>query len=327
MKALVFEHPHQAVVTERPVPVIAADEVLVRSRAVGICHSDFELLADRYIIPVSFPVIPGHEWAGEIAEVGSGVTGFAAGDRVVGECVVGPSGQDHFGFSISGANAEYFTAKAEWLHRLPDSVSWTAGALVEPFSVAYNAVRTAGRVDPSDTVAVVGAGPIGLLCAMAAGASNAKVVLVDPQESRRSWAGRVGAQAALDPASADFADGVAETTGGRGFDVVIESAGVPAAMAAALGMAAHRARLVFVGIDAAGSAPAVLGQIQAKELRVTGIIGSAGLWPQTIRLIGRGVVDPTVLVSARFPLADAVSALDAARDAARNIKVHIESGS
>jgi L-iditol 2-dehydrogenase len=162
---------------------------------------------------------------------------------------------------------------------------------------------------------------------MAAGASNAKVVLVDPQESRRSWAGRVGAQAALDPASADFADGVAETTGGRGFDVVIESAGVPAAMAAALGMAAHRARLVFVGIDAAGSAPAVLGQIQAKELRVTGIIGSAGLWPQTIRLIGRGVVDPTVLVSARFPLADAVSALDAARDAARNIKVHIESGS
>jgi L-iditol 2-dehydrogenase len=327
MKALVFEHPHQAAVTERPVPATAPGEVLVRSRAVGICHSDFELLADRYIIPVSFPVIPGHEWAGEIAEVGSGVTGFAAGDRVVGECVVGPGGQDHFGFSISGANAEYFTAKAEWLHRLPDSVSWTAGALVEPFSVAYNAVRTAGRVDPSDTVAVVGAGPIGLLCAMAAGASNAKVVLVDPQEGRRSWAGRVGAQAALDPASADFADGVAETTGGRGFDVVIESAGVAAAMASALGLAARRARVVFVGIDAGGSAPAALGQIQAKELRVTGIIGSAGLWPQTIRLIGRGVVDPAVLVSARFPLADAVSALDAARDTARNIKVHIESGS
>jgi L-iditol 2-dehydrogenase len=141
VKALVFEKPNQAVVAERPVPVIGPDDVLVRSRAVGICHSDFELLGDRYIIPVSFPVVPGHEWAGEIAETGRNVTGLAVGDRVVGECVVGPGGQDHFGFSINGAHAEFFAAKAEWLHRLPDSVSWTAGALVEPFSVACNATR------------------------------------------------------------------------------------------------------------------------------------------------------------------------------------------
>ena len=110
MKALVFEEPQRAVVREIDRPTIAADEVLVRSRNVGICHSDFELYEGRYIIPVSYPIIPGHEWAGEVAEVGSGVTTLGTGDRVVGECVVN-NGDDHFGFSISGADAEYFVTK------------------------------------------------------------------------------------------------------------------------------------------------------------------------------------------------------------------------
>src|ERR1700754_2020907 len=103
MKALVFEEPRQAAVRDLDVPPIAADEVLVRSRNVGICHSDFELYEGRYIIPVSYPIIPGREWSGEIAEVGRGVTTLAEGDRVVGECVVN-GGDDHFGFSISGAD-------------------------------------------------------------------------------------------------------------------------------------------------------------------------------------------------------------------------------
>ena len=85
MKALVFEQPQRAAVRDIDVPEIAADEVLIRSRNVGICHSDFELYEGRYIIPISYPIIPGHEWSGEIAEVGSLVTTLAEGDRVVGE--------------------------------------------------------------------------------------------------------------------------------------------------------------------------------------------------------------------------------------------------
>src|SRR2546421_6362212 len=88
MKALVFAEPQSAIVVDVDMPTIAADEVLVRSRNVGICHSDFELFEGRYIIPVSYPIIPGHEWSGEVAEVGSGVSGLRPGDRVVGECVV-----------------------------------------------------------------------------------------------------------------------------------------------------------------------------------------------------------------------------------------------
>src|SRR6476646_7975494 len=143
MKALVFEEPQHAAVRELDVPAIASDEVLVRSRNVGICHSDFELYEGHYIIPVSYPIVPGHEWSGEVAEAGSGVTTLSVGDRVVGECVVN-NGVDHFGFSISGANAEYFVAKASWLHRIPDELSFVHAAFVEPFSVAYSAAVAAG---------------------------------------------------------------------------------------------------------------------------------------------------------------------------------------
>jgi len=324
VKALVFEAPRRAVVTEVEQPRIGPDEVLVRSHAVGICHSDFELLAGQYIIPVSYPIIPGHEWAGEVVDVGSAVAGLSAGDRVVGECVVGPGGRDHFGFSISGANAEYFRARAEWLHVLPEELSYTAGALVEPFSVAYNATHTAGGLDPSDHVAVIGGGPIGLLCVAAAAAHNATVTLIEPQQSRRAKALDLGARHAIDPSANDFADAVGEITGGRGFDVVLEAAGAPPAMASALEVAAHSARIVFIGIDIGSSASAKLGLVQSKALRIQGIIGSAGLWPRTIRFLASGVVDPSLIVTAQFPLAAALEALDAAQDTARNVKVHIQ---
>src|SRR3954454_2027909 len=159
MKAVQFEDVDKLALAEIDTPSIKADEVLVTLRSVGICHSDFELLEGRYIIPFDYPIIPGHEWAGEIAEVGRDVTDFKPGDRVVGECVIG---EDHFGFSISGAAAEYFIAKPSWLHLLPSNLSWTQGALVEPFSCGYYAARRADNLDASDTAVVFGAGPIGL---------------------------------------------------------------------------------------------------------------------------------------------------------------------
>ena len=323
MKALVFEEPRRAVVSDYEIPAIAADEVLVRSRNVGICHSDFELYEGRYIIPVSYPIIPGHEWAGEVAEVGDAVPTLQPGDRVVGECVVN-NGDDHFGFSISGANAEYFVAKASWLHRIPDELTYQQGAFVEPFSVAYAATVAAGGIDASDEVAVIGGGPIGLLCAMAAATMGGSVTLVEPQAHRRTLGLEIGATRALDPTSTLLGDQVAEVTDGRGFDVVIEAAGAPAAMASAYPIAALGARLVFVGIDVGGTAPVEIGLVQSKALQVRGIIGSAGLWPRTIRFMATSGLDPTPLLTARFPLEDAPAALEAARDTSRNVKVQIE---
>jgi L-iditol 2-dehydrogenase len=323
MKALIFEAPHQAVVTDIREPEIGPDEVLVKSHAVGICHSDFELYEGRYIIPVSYPIIPGHEWCGEVVETGAAVNGLRPGDTVVGECVVGPEGRDHFGFSIDGADAEYFKAQGEWLHKLPEGLSYTEGALVEPFSVAYNATVLAGGVDPADAVAVLGGGPIGLLCVLAAAVNNATVVLVEPQAERRDMALRIGAHAVLDPTADDLVDGVAEHTDGRGFDVVIEASGSPAAMAQALDIAGQEARVVYVGINVGAVVPAQLGLIQSKALRMRGLIGSVGLWPRTIRFLASGVADASSIVTATFPLVEALAALDAARDTARNIKVHL----
>src|SRR5689334_10095367 len=214
MRALQYAGPGRAEVVELPVPAIADDEVLVAARSVGVCHSDIELLEGRYIIPFSYPQIPGHEWSGQIARVGRGVTGLAPGDRVVGECVIGA---DHFGFSLSGAAAEFFVAKPSWLHRLPDELSWTMGALVAPLSVAYYGLVRAG-----------------------------------------------------------------------------------------------------------GTAPARLGLIQSKELRVTGSIGSPGVWPQTLRFLARSTVDLTPLVTHRFGVDRALDALAAARQPASTIKAHVE---
>ncbi len=323
MKALVFEQPQRAAVRDIDVPTIAADEVLVRSRNVGICHSDFELYEGRYIIPISYPIIPGHEWSGEIAEVGSLVTTLEEGDRVVGECVVN-NGDDHFGFSISGADAEYFVAKASWLHRIPDELSFSQGAFVEPFSVAYSAAVAANGIDASDEVAVVGGGPIGLLCALAAATMGAAVTVIEPQAHRRALALEIGARAVIDPASGPVAAQALEATGGRGFDVVLEAAGAPAAMASAFPIAALGGRVVLVGIDVGGTAPVEIGLIQSKALQVRGIIGSSGLWPRTIRFMATSGVDLTPLLSATFPLGDGTAALDAARDTSRNVKVQIE---
>jgi L-iditol 2-dehydrogenase len=324
VKALVFEEPRQAVVAERDSPPIGPEDVLVRSHAVGICHSDFELYEGRYIIPVSYPIIPGHEWSGEVVEVGAAVDDLAVGDRVVGECVVGPGGRDHFGFSIDGANAELFRARGEWLHKLPDELSYGAGALVEPFSVAYAATRALGGVDPSDAVAVIGGGPIGLLTVLALSATNAQVTLIEPQAHRRAKGLQLGASAALDPGADDFLDAVADLTSGRRFDAVVEAAGAPPAMASALELAGHEARIAYVGIAIGAPTTADLGLIQSKALRLRGLIGSAGLWPQTIRFLASGAVDPTAIVTDRYPLGDALQALEAARDTATNIKVHIE---
>src|SRR6476620_6441862 len=222
MKALQFIGDNQATVGELEIPPIGDDEVLLASRRVGICHSDIELLAGRYIIPFEFPVIPGHEWAAEVVGVGRAVKGLGVGDRVVGECVIG---HDHFGFSISGAAAELFVAKESWLHRLPDNLSWTQGALVEPFSCGYYATVRADNLDASDTVLVLGTGPIGLGVVAASVGRGAKVVVAEPSADRGELALRLGADEVLDPTAEGVVGAVQEATDGEGASVVFEASG------------------------------------------------------------------------------------------------------
>jgi L-iditol 2-dehydrogenase len=324
MKGVQFQDVDQLALAEIDTPSTKADEVLVTSRSVGICHSDFELLEGRYIIPFDYPIIPGHEWAGEIVEVGRDVTDFKPGDRVVGECVIG---EDHFGFSISGAAAEYFVARPEWLHRVPEQLTDTQAALVEPFSCAYFAAMRADNLNASDTAVVFGAGPIGLSCVAVASTLGARVIAAEPNAARADLARQLGAEEVVDPTADGFLDTVMQLTQGRGADVVLEASGQPAAMAATLEVAGFNARLVNIGIDVGRSAPAQLGLIQSKQLQIRGTIGSPGVWPQTLRFLARTGLDLSPMVTRRFPLDAAPDAYAAARLTSENIKVHIENGS
>lgn len=323
MRAVQFQGVDTLTLADVDVPRIGADEVLVALRSVGICHSDFELLEGRYIIPFGYPIIPGHEWSGQVAEVGRDVTGFAPGDRVLGECVIG---QEHFGFSISGAAAEYFVARPEWLHPVPDELTDSQAALVEPFSCAYFAAMRAGNVNASDTVVVFGAGPIGLSCVAVAATMGARVLAAEPDKTRGELAVQLGAEEVLDPTSDGFVDQVGELTGGRGADVVLEASGQPAAMAATLEVAGFNGRLVNIGIDVGRSATAKLGLIQSKQLQIRGTIGSPGVWPETLRFLARTGLDLTPMITARYPLDRAPEAYAAARRTSENVKVHIEYG-
>lgn len=321
MKALQFMSPNTMALNEIDSPSIGEDEVLLAARSVGICHSDIDLLEGRYIIPFEYPIIPGHEWSAEVIEVGKKVKKFAPGDRVVGECVIGV---EHFGFSISGAMAEFFVAKESWLHKLPENVSWTQGALVEPFSCGYYATVRADNLDASDTAIVFGAGPIGLGVVAAAAAKGVKVFIAEPSASRAQVALELGAEGVLDPTGAGFVEQALDATHG-GASVVFEASGRPSAMAATLQVAGFQARLVNIGIDVGQSAEAQLGLIQSKELQIRGIIGSPGVWPQTIAFLSRTGLDLSKLVTTTLPLSRAVEAFDVVKTDKTQIKVHVTS--
>lgn len=320
MKALVFAKPEQPVVVDAATPEISDTEVMIRTRTVGICHSDYELLAGRYIIPISYPVTPGHEWCGEIVEVGNAVKNFRVGDRVVGECVVRtPERLHHFGFSMDGADRQFFNVNPDWLHKLPDSVDDNRGSLIEPFTCGFYAVLRSGGTNASETVVVSGGGTIGLVSAAAAIGMGANVIVVDPIQTRRDVALKLGATEALDPSGA--VERIREVTLGRGADLVIEASGHSASLAAAFEYAAQDGRMSMVGINIGQKIPANLGLIQMKNLTVRGCIGSPGVWPAAIRFLERTGIDLSPIQTHHFNLTDAVEAFKLGQDAKACIKV------
>src|SRR6266700_3893105 len=178
MRALLLKAPGEAILTELEKPAIGPEDVLIRSRAVGICGSDVELY--RGTRPTDFyryPIVPGHEWAGEIVAVGVQVRHLAPGDKVVSEgflfcgtcrnCRMGltnlcEAGYDEIGFTRTGGLAEYVAVPARLVHKLPGDASFQEAALLEPTAVVAQAfLRAAPRA--AETVVVIGDGAIGLL--------------------------------------------------------------------------------------------------------------------------------------------------------------------
>jgi 2-desacetyl-2-hydroxyethyl bacteriochlorophyllide A dehydrogenase len=325
MKALVFEAPERPVVVDAPMPEVKDTEVLIRTAAIGICHSDYELLAGRYIIPITYPVRPGHEWSGEVVEVGKSVKGHKVGDRVIGECVFRtPERVHHFGFSTNGADCEYFAVLPSLLHKLPESINNKAATLIEPFTCGFYAILNSGGTNASQTVVVSGGGTIGLVTAAAAIGMGASVIVLDPIPSRRNVAKKIGATEALDPTADGVVKRIKELTRGRGADLVVEASGHDASLAEIFNYVREEGRVSMVGINIGRKIPVVLGNIQIKNLTVRGSIGSPGIWPDAIRFLERTKLDLSPIQTHEFPLAEAVKAFEFGKDPRQSIKITIK---
>jgi L-iditol 2-dehydrogenase len=306
---------------EVPVPTPGPGEVLLRVRGVSVCGSDVHQYHNQQSWPVRVPVVLGHEFCGQVAELGPGVAGFGEGDWVVSETAaeIDPDspptrcGQYNldprrkgFGYGVDGAMARYVRVPARCLHRLPAGVPAEVAALTEPCCVAYQAVVVNARLRPGDVVAVIGPGPIGLLCVAVArlcGAGRVVVAGIARDRPRLELALGMGATDAFDAASENVAEALRHMGDGLGADVVIDATGVSASLKDALAWVRPAGQVTKVGW---GPQPAnfSLDPLVQKAVTLQGSFSHTWpVWERVLRLVASGQLDPRPLISRVSPLA------------------------
>jgi threonine dehydrogenase-like Zn-dependent dehydrogenase len=329
-------------VAERPRPEPAADEVLIRVRYAGICGSDLSMVTEdsegymHYSAYIDLPSIPGHEFSGVVAETGSDVTEFDSGDLVTSEVTeyCGSCGMcrrslflqcdrfDEIGFTRPGAFAEYVAVpeKLVWsldpLRRAYDDEDslLRAGATVEPTTISFFGLYVrAGGIRPGETVVFHGGGPIGLTGVALAVAGGARAVLVEPIETRRTLARRLGCDHVLAPDD-DVRGTILDLTGGRGADVHVEAAGAPAetyeTIQETLG---PDCAILQLGIGS--DEPRIdLRGLQSKQAQLLGSQGHTGnrTYPLVIQAIANRAIEPEPMITAEYSLSDIDTAVEAA---------------
>ncbi len=341
MRAAFLLQPETIAIREIPKPLPGAGEVLIRVRAVGICGSDMHLYDTGRIgaVLLQAPHIPGHEMSGEVASVGEGVTGLAAGQRVVlepglacGQCRVCRSGRYNLCSKVKflgvppnhGCMVEYLVAPAQWVYPLPDTLGFADGAAIEPLVVGLQAVAQ-GRVGPDTSVAIFGAGMIGLVTLEAALARGAaQIYVVDVVKPRLRLAEELGA-VALDARSADAAGEIRRLTGGGGADVVIEATGAPPAITAAFRAAARGATIVAVGFTEEPTVALDYTSIVRSGVRIETLFRYANQFPLALDLAVRRRERLARFVTHRLPFAETAAAFALAHQRREDvIKVIIE---
>jgi alcohol dehydrogenase len=315
-------------IVELPDPDCPADGVVVGVRATGVCRSDWH--AWRGHDPVELPHVPGHEFAGVVLELGTEVTGFAAGDRVTAPFVQGcgvcewcRSGQAQVcpdqaqpGFTHPGSFAEKVVVRAAAtnLVRLPDSLpAESAAALGCRFATAYHGLLARAALRAGEWVAVFGCGGVGLSAVLVARAAGARVVAVDPSPRSRQRALDLGAELAL--VAPGGAAAVTAATGGA--HVSVDAYGSAATAAAAVASLRRRGRHVQLGLmlgaDAGAGLPWEL--VIARELTVVGGHGMPAVeYPAMLRAIAEGSLQPELLIERVIGFDDLPAALAALDD-------------
>ncbi len=348
MQAIVCHGPEDYRFEERPVPEVGPGEVLLRVEAVGICASDAKCFAGAPLFwgdahreaYCQAPVIPGHEFVGEIVALGAGVTGLALGDRAVSEQIV-PCGtcrycmrgqywmcrqNDIYGFRrrTQGAMAGYVLLPRGALNYvLPPDLSPEAGALVEPLGCSIHAVERAG-IHLGDVVVVAGCGPLGLgMVAAARLRGPGLLVAVDARAARLEVARACGADLTLDLDRVDAVAEVLALTEGYGCDVYIEASGAPAAVDQGLRMI--RKLGTFVEFSVMRQPCTVDWTIigDSKELDVRGSHLSPYCYPVAIDMLRRGQVPVERIVTHTLPLVSFDEGMALVLQGDRSIKVQL----
>ena len=308
-------------------PKAGAGQVVLQIVRSGVCGSDIHAYYGKHpFIPL--PVVPGHEFSGKIAELGEGVTGFKVGDRVTvmpqlycGQCRNCKAGRYNvcatlqvIGCQTPGSMQEKLVVDAKLLLKLPESIDFDQGAMLEPVSVGIGACRRAGDI-AQKRVVVLGAGTIGNLTAQAAKAMGAESVLItDMIESRLDVAKACGVDYTVNVAKKALAAEIAKIWGEDGADIFIECVGTEKAIEQAIQVAGKRRDIIVAGVF--GDLTTVnMGLVQDKELSLLGTLMYVKEdWLDAIRFVETGKITLKPLMSAHFPLADLHAAFKYAED-------------
>jgi L-gulonate 5-dehydrogenase len=336
MIAVSVRQPHDLQLIETDPPQVGAGEVLVRVLRAGICGSDLHILHGSNPF-AEYPRVIGHEFAGEIVDVGEGVTGLALGDHVVidpvvacGHCYPCRVGRPNvcaslqvMGVHRDGGFREFTSVPAANAIRLKPETPIEIGALAEPFSIAANILGRTG-CDATDTVLLYGAGTVGVTVLQAAKLAGARVIVADPDPARLERALGFGADKVLRSGAEDVPAAVASETDGLGPTLVIDCAGVPALLKEACRVASPAGRIGIMGFS---PAPCEISQqeIVKKELTLYGSRLNRGLIPQVVDWLEGGGLRPAAMITQTFAARDVAAAFELfEKEPGKTIKIQLD---
>lgn len=342
MRALVLEKKGELSLREIDLPTaIGRDDVKIAIDTVGVCGSDVHYYTHGSIGPyvVDAPMVLGHEAAGVIVEVGAGVASLKVGDRVcmepgvpnlssraskLGIYNVDPAVTFWATPPVHGILTAYAIHPAAFTYKLPDNVSFAEGAMVEPFAIGMQAAARA-RIVPGDVGAVIGAGPIGIMVALAALAGGcSQVFIADLAEDKLAIAGGYAGIVPIDIRKEPLIAAVARHTEGWGADVVFEASGSPKAFADLFRIVRPGGAVVLVGLPVEPVAFDVAGAI-SREVRVETVFRYANIFDRALNLIASGKVDLKPLITGSFDFEQSIKAFErAARGLATDVKLQIK---
>jgi len=318
--AAVWHGTHDLRLEELPLPPLGPHDVLIDIAACGVCATDLHLL-DGSMALYQPPKVLGHEIGGTVLATGRAVKAVRPGDAVSPDtsvpcrtCFYCREGLPFLcpdRLSVAAGMAEYTVVPDEVVYKLPPGVAPATGALAEPLSCAIHAVERAD-LRPSDSVAIVGAGALGLLIlAVSRLAGATRLVVSDPDPGRRALADKMGATRTVDPTREDPRAVVEEVTGGRGVDCAFEAVGAPATIQQAFSLPRRSGTLIQVGVPAAAatvSFPAY--EIFGRELTIRGSFIRTTEYRRAVELLG--TLDLAPLITQRYPLREVAAAFTAA---------------